>query len=354
MIELLDPDDSLDRGGRSHVRLSFLINKQVDAMNKAVDYYKSKPTYIKAQHLLSRLIEDLNYGDSSPITSFNKCVEELDNLCIIYGLTTSTNKGNLHQDDFPFSKGYAILSTNETKSRSIMSSKFADLNPMRMVHRGSANAMFELPTPDATHVNGFGAFTLDLPCLAAMVAGWKIENTKRTDDSQISKSDLISKYILSTLLRDQCRLSYLYMCNDLNQKYIKSDIPFTLVDQTTELKKEIESVKSVLNTSSIHHSNIMAEFPVLDLASFYDAIPKVEVDYLTESNRWVKLLAEYPIVEATLSMAKKDNDSDLPLRLKVYTRTLNSHGVLRKSPSDKMNKYLSELYSNVVSLITKK
>lgn len=352
MIELLDDESSIERGGRVHVNLSFYIDKQVSQVEKAVKYYRETPVFIKANHILIRLAELCSLEqDASPLSMYRHAEETKREIALMLGITTSTNRGQMHYADFPFEKGYGIASVSNYSIADLFGKDWKTMRPFRMVYRPSSDAYLELPTPSATELKTFGAFSVDIPAFAYMLGGWRNQNNKKSEDLKESLGEFITKYILSSNIIDASRLAYMNLMNDGVSAIKDSNTPFVTVDQTKNIKKELDKLKLSFQQSSIHHANVMAELPCMDYEDIYEAIPEIDMDYLTENNRWFKMLAESQIVLPIVTMTKNENDKDVLLRFRVYTRMLNSNGVLRKSPSDEMNKHLKSIYDETKSLV---
>lgn len=352
MLSILDVEDSVSRGGRQNVKLSRYLDKQIKNIDTAIKYYQSTKTHIHSSHILMRLMLNFDYGDNvTDLDAFSKATDELRELCLVHGITTSDFKGDINEGSFNFEDGCAIMSVQNHSLVDIMRSSWEELKPISIVYRETANYTLHLPLDTSEMLPGFGAITIDIPAMAAKFIKWRTQNRERPSDLMESTNDFIARHLLAPLLYDQNRLAYLNMMAGSIINIEEGERPFAYTKQTENVYKEVKAIRDDLMGQTVHHSSILKEYPGFDLENVYDLVPNLTVPYETENNKWFILLAEAPIVEAALNMAPNDVDQDVRLRFNVYTRMLNSSGVLRKSPSKEMNKLLKYHYDRVSDMI---
>lgn len=353
MIELLDPENDLSRGGVSNVGLSFIINKDLANIKAATKYYKEVKVMIKSNHIIKKIIDMLDFDYETPMEVFRSAQDLSDTISVINGLVTSEFRGTVLNNDFNYEKGYVIASVENGTSLDVIKKTYLNNSPMKLVFRESTGSYFELPTYDSTKIDGFGAFTIDIPILAVSYYTWKKINDEKPEELKETLDDYIVHSILVPMITDAARLSYLRMFLNGDFKVVKSNVPFSYVDQTANLHKEISKLKTSFNIKTTHHTQVLKELPGYDLENMYRLVPELELGNLTNMNRWFKILVESTLVNSVLTAAATDKDKDIIIRFKVMDRTIRGSGTLRKAPTPELRKYLTDIYNDTLDLIPK-
>lgn len=351
MIEILDPRDDIDRGGKANVSLDLLIKKQLAQVNKSIDYYRKTPVYVNASHPLRRIIFDMDNGEESLFNLFNRIRDEIPTLCIMHGIVYETYNGELNYSDYPYKKGTALMSVEKLTLSDALSKRWEELKPVEMVYKPYVSNSLELPHSSSTEVDCMCLMTIDLTCLAVKYHKWALVNNEKTSDQRQDVSDFVSREVLAPLIMDSARLSYIEMFNTFDLGKVNNKVPFAVVDNTPKLHSEIRKISSDYTSEGRHHSNMLKEIPCFDKESFYDAFANLSDERITTHNRWFKFLSESQYITAILNTVRNDNDKDVRLRFNFQTRILKGNRTLRSSPSKEVNTLMSERYELIDSLI---
>lgn len=354
MIEILDTEDIVDRGGKAHVNLDFYLKKQITQTKNAIAYYSDKSVYVNSGHILHRILFAIDDGDMSPMQAFNKTKENLNELCLVMGITTHLNKGDINFKDFPYKYGTSIMSVESHDLADLITSDWKSITPLRMVYKSYSSNYLELPHPDSTEIDTSCGLTIDVSALAVKYYKWAKLNNDKPDDQQETRSDFIVRYLLSPLIMDSARLSYINMLTEFEEPKVKHKVPFVVVDQTKGIFKELSKIRESFTKEGKHHSNMMSEIPCFDKENFYDALTHLDRERITVANRWFKFLSDAQYVTAILNVTRNDPDKDILIRFRSVTRLMKGNGTLRSSPSSELNKYMSSQYDLIETLIPKK
>lgn len=352
MIEILDPIDSTDRGGKSHVSLDISIDKQLKQIDNAVSYYQSKPIYINANHILRRILFSIDEGDKTELAIFNKVRDSIYELSLLYGITTDINKGDIHYNDFPYSKGTYLMSVDTLNITDVLNKNWRSLKPLSMVYKPYVSNYLDLPHSSSDEIDTYCMMTIDLPCLSVKYFKWAKENNNLPANIREDVSDFISKYILAELIRDSARLSYIELFNTFELGKIKNNVPFAYVDYFSKMYEDIIDIRSEYTREGRHHSNMLKEVRCLDLPNFYSAFPNTYDERITIANRWFKFMSESQIILSVLNTVRNDDDKDVLLRFRVQSRILKGNGALKSSPEKETNKYIQSLYEQIEEMVS--
>ncbi|QAX96062.1 hypothetical protein [Vibrio phage vB_VmeM-Yong XC32] len=355
MLKLFSTFTGLDRGETIEAGLNRVLQLQAKNIAVAETYYQNQYVPTDMTNPLIRLCYRFNWElTTEPVNYYNRAKEEMQELCLNTGITSSANEGDIFEGLF-YGENVKTVMVAEAdaarRNRILSQPRWKDIRPVRVLTRPGVKGSYV--RPDLIEYNeGHCVISVDIPALAYMFRGWIEDNLKLPVEQQKQPFHFVCHYVLPSMMwsqQDATLINSLVIGADAWKEDAGEFSTFLAINNMTDslLRTTYGLVKEV-GTQTATWEKLLSHIPSFIGEDMSTALPQF-FDRKTIKNEWVELIAMLPIATVCAKYAKNNPESTMVDNLwKEYSRYLKNQRIISKIPDKKLIAQVDEAFAQFV------
>lgn len=276
---------------------SFIKDGLKTNINIVENYYKDVCRPVKSNHFLVRLLQSITVPNSLPLDRYYSNVDAIAlNLSMVFKMTSSIYKGNVHRGIFYGSSSAEILIAND-ESFNIFNadSNWKNMSAVRVLLHPKTDLGYIVPNGfDSSSEAGLSVILINIPMLAIQYRAFL--NSQRHIADKKSIMQFIGGYVLPNMLKSQTEISIFNRVYNkafdikLNDN-VKIKHPFFLQDYRPYLDKALDNCLDYISKSSKSYRTVFQSIPSVYNENIYysllvpDIAPTRQIDWALVASR---------------------------------------------------------------------
>jgi len=314
--------------GKESIPLYTYVKEQLGLeLQKVVDYYHSRPTNVASQHILVRLLLNLNVSMDRDNYDYVATVSDVGIASAgQLGITTAISQGRVHSPgwfygkktdeiivlhDTGFDIDMAYAQWRTLRSVTVLRHPFSDMS----LQRCTANYQ-------TTEPRGISVIAINLPMLALQYKAWSAnEALKPTDRATLQQ--FISMYVITNMLYSHTDVAFF---NRLSNRFFKEDSgefvrvhPVFNVDYTAMLDTCLTKMLQIHTRRALLWDALMEQLEPITTNTLREALTLPDV-IPTRQIKWALLVARLPLIHWLVRFTHDNHNT----RNQHYLRRLKS------------------------------
>jgi hypothetical protein len=346
MYDLFDEDRQIDQGRVTLPQFMYLKGSITREVQKVVDYYQENVTSVPNEHLLVKLLLNLNVSMKREPQNYVDTVAEVgQQTCSMLRIATAANYGRVFSPgvfygksvteiiiahDTEFNVNEALVNWRELRPIQVLRHPFTDINLARPVGKYG------------TEEAGIAVIAINLPMLAIQWRGWWGEE-RQPDPSVPARRThhFVSMYPLTNMLYSHVdmaifnRMLNLYMLDDVAP--FKRVHPFYVYDYTDRLDEYLDKEIELLRNKPMTFDHTVSAIPAIFSPDLRRVVKLPDV-VPTRQIVWALLIARIPLIRFLVQLnaftENKRNQGYLNRIKRDLQRMRNDHTLEASMPHD--------------------
>lgn len=359
MLPLFKTFTGLSRGLTIEAGLDRLMKLQAKNISSAINYYNNQFVPIDMTSPIVRLcyrLQGLLTSDS--LSLYNRVIEELEEICLGVGITTSQNKGETFDGLFYGERTQTILVSEtvvKNRHRVFGLAPWKTLQPLRVIDRAGVKGSYI--RPDLINDEGINFCTvgIDVGLLAYMYLGWHEENKKLPVEYQKRIEHFVAQYVYPSMMWSQMDAAIMRSLIIGKKAWEMDTASFptnlALTNRTGELLGTVYGLMEEVSNQSVTWEKVLTHVPSFVYANMAMGLPELETD-ITPNNHWAQLAAIIPSIQVCLKFTPNNPEQSAQENLwRRYDRTLKSQRIIDKAPNREVMDFLTLGYDDILFTI---
>lgn len=352
MVPLFSTFQDIERGSRIDPKLNQLMQKQKSNLSQCVRYYQQNYVPVDMTHPLVRLCYRFNWDlTQQSFDYYNRANEQKEELCSPLGITTSFNKGEIHEGIFygEACKTALVLEVRDTNMRALMDGRpWASLTPLRVLTRPGVRGAYLRPDLINEDEEGYAVVAIDVPLLAGMFKRWRLDNQKKPKEARERPEHFVGRYLLPSMMHTQMDAVLLNSLNafSLRKSELKdlSGVALGLIDQTANLAEELFDHVNALQGST--WEQVANHIPSFEGETLADHLPVLS-DRISQANEWASVGGSVALCRVCSKYATDNPEGDRLVNLWMQEdRHYKNDRTFSKTPDPKFGTLLENHYND--------
>lgn len=311
------------------------------SLERTMDYHQAHPRIINNQHILVRLLENLNVPLSMDIGMYrDKVADRSLDLAMSLKMTSPLSRGKIFSRSWFFGDGVeeVLLANVDDFDLEILETNWRDASPIRALYHPGTDLNLRVPNGyGAADEGGVSVMSINIPMLACQYRQWRLD---RSNDSKTT-AQFISAYPIVNILPSILdiaifnRLTYHYF--DVEIPEISNKHPFYLVDWTRDLDPFLTDWLDKVSRRGWDFDTLISLIPTVASKDYHEIIKLPEMAFSSQV-QWGVVLSRLSLLMFLIRMnvdTKNQRNGHYLSQIRLFFRSFFSMRGLEQALSPK-------------------
>lgn len=275
----------------------YVKRQMLSQVNNVITYYRRNPIYIKSDHILVRLLDNIHiFETADPYKFIDDVAFKSDSTTNALHMTSAFNKGKMFNGVFyGGSNPEILLSVSDIFNAIDDESRWWSVDSVKFIKTCKSDTLMHLPNgKQYSSEVGLTIVAIDVPRLALQYRSY----LRFSKGKQISASTpmFIARFVIPNMLKSQLELCLMnHFMNYYNDVIVDNTIyakhPFILLDIHTHFNRAINQVVYNVKKSKLSFGAILQTIPAIigkdatDILKIPDMMSTSQVDWAIALSR---------------------------------------------------------------------